>query len=136
MGAAGLVCCADNAAATMRATTVPMTSAIRTLIRLFGFETAGEAFDLVAGRKLPRADDLLGRGHLRIHLDLRAAEAAQRALRRGVHDAAVLHVLRHEIDGILVNDDGVVRHERADADGIVNRHQGCLLYTSPSPRDS
>ena len=63
------------------------------------------------------------RRDFRIDVGLRAREAAQRALGRRVGDAALFHQLLHQRDRVFVDDDGVVRHERADANGVVDRHE-------------
>jgi hypothetical protein len=41
----------------------------------------------------------------------------------GVRDTALFHQRRHERDRFFVDDHRVVGDERADADGVVDRHQ-------------
>ena len=55
--------------------------------------------------------------------------ACEQVKPRSVHSDVVCVMPRsfisfdHQRDGVLVDDDGVVGHERADADGVVDRHQ-------------
>src|SRR5262245_4322012 len=63
---------------------------------LFDDQAAGQSFDLMADCQRAHLRDLGWRRELRIDVDLRAGEAAQRALRRRVHDAALLHHLEHQ----------------------------------------
>src|SRR6516165_6962580 len=63
--------------------------------------------------------NLSRRGGFWIDVRLRTGEATQRALGCGVDDATLFHEVLHQPDRIFMNDDRVIRHERADANAVV-----------------
>src|SRR5688500_5983141 len=86
-------------------------------------QPARQSFDLMTDRERAHLRDLGRRRKLRIDVDLRAREPAQGALGGRVDDAALLHQLEHQLHGVFMDDDGVVGHERADADRVVHRKE-------------